>query len=450
MTRSGPLATAILLSVAGTATAAALGDGLGTAATPRSAFLVSRAPGGAAADGSSSAPSVSRGGRFVAFASSATNLSEADRDRVRDVFVRDLSSGSTTLVSRARARRGAAANRDSVRPRVSANGRYVAFESAAMNLSRADRDGTRDIFVRDLRRGTTVLASRASGRRGAGARADASGPSISGDGRYVAFESPAANLTRADDDSAANRYDVFVRDLRNETTELVSRASGARGEAGSASAQAMISASGRYVAFDSGAANLTPAGNEAVLEVYVRDLRRDRTVLVSRASGHRGAPARGTASQPAISGNGRYVAFESSAGNLSRDDREGFDLFVRDLRRRRTVLVTRAGGRRGPAADAAPECFAISARGRHVAFESPATNLSADDRDATTDVFVRDLSRAKTTLVSRAGGRGGAPANEDSGCPSVSAAARAVAFESLATNLSALDRDNTQDVFLAR
>ena len=417
-----------------------------------STVLVSRRSGhaGDAADGSSSAPSLSADGQRVAFVSSARNLSGTDRDGVRDVFLRDTRRGVTILVSRAGGRAGAAANRHSIRPRISADGRYVAFESAASNLSDGARAGVRNIFVRDLRRRTTTLASRATGPRGAGAGADATGPSISRGGRRVAFESPASNLTHADDDTAVNRYDVFVRDLRSGRTQLVSRASGVRGRAASASAQAMISADGRYVAFDSGADNLTREGNDAILEVYVRDLRRHRTLLASRASGRRGAPARGTASHPSISADGRYVAFESPAGNLSPDDQRGFDVFVRDMRRGRTVLGTRAGGSRGAGADAAPECFSVSSRGDDLAFESPARNLSPDDRDETTDVFLRGLGRGTTTLVSRADGRDGPAADADSGCPSMSADAAWVAFESFATNRSPVDRAASQDVFLRR
>jgi len=403
-----------------------------------------------AGDQGSSAPSISASGRLVAFVSGANNLSVEDDDRVRSVFVRDLRRGTTTLVSRASGREGVAANRSSFRPKLSGNGRYVAFESTATNLSRADDKDVRDVFVRDLRRGSTTLVSRADGYYGSGADGHSTGPSISADGRRVSFESPAANLTGEDEDSAVNKYDVFVRDLRGARTELVSRASGRRGGAGSASAQAAISANGRYVAFDSGAGNLSREGNHAVLEVYVRDLRRRRTVLVSRASGRRGMPALGTASQPSISASGRFVAFESPAGSLSEGDRKGFDVFVRDLRKRTTRLVTRASGRYGRGANAVAECYSISSNGRYVTFETAATNLSTQDRDPTVDVFLRDLRQDTTTLVSRASGEAGPAADEDSGCPSMSAAAGAIAFESFATNLSPFDRDPIQDVFLRR
>lgn len=406
-------------------------------------LLVSRQAdrdGGGKGGARSVSPSISGDGRYVAFVSAARNLSGEDRDGVRDVFVRDLLRGTTVLVSRANGPRGAAANGDSLRPRISAGGRYVAFESSASNLSAADGDRKLHVYVRDLRRNRMRLASRADGRGGAVASAHATGASISADGRLVAFDSPAANLTNADDDGAGNRYDVFVRDLRRGRTELVSRASGPRGLAGSASAQARISADGRWVAFDSGSAHLTREGNRAVLEVYVRDLRRKRTLLVSRARGRRGRPAAMTASQPVISAHGRYVAFESRDRRLGPGDGSRFDLFVRDLRRHTTRLVSPAAPAARGGGEAPPECYSISGNGRYVAFE----RLAA----ARTAVFVRDWRRGRTLFASRATGAEGTPAGEDSGCPSLSGSGRVVAFESAAGGLDPLDADQSEDVFV--
>ena len=402
--------------------------------------LVSRAEGGEGpkGDGRSVSPSISGDGRYVAFVSAARNLSAEDRDGVRDVFVRDLALGTTTLVSRASGPRGAAGNGDSLRPRISAGGRYVAFESRASNLSPADRDRRTHVYVRDLGRARTVLASRAGGRRGAVASAHATGASVSSDGRLVAFDSPAANLTRADDDSAGNRYDVFVRDLRRGRTELVSRASGARGRAGSASAQARISADGRWVAFDSGSSHLTPEGNRAVLQVYLRDLRRKRTVLVSRAGGRHGRPATGTSSQPVVSAHGRYVAFESRDPRLGPGDGSRFDLLVRDLRTHTTRLATPRSAPAG-GGEAPPECYSISGSGRYLAYERQVGGRLA--------VFVHDLHRGGTVLASRASGPAGRPARADSGCPSLSGDGGVVAFESVAAGLDPADSDGREDVF---
>jgi Tol biopolymer transport system component len=177
----------------------------------RTLELASRAsgPNGAAADDQSTAPRISADGRFVAFASNATNLDPADADPVADVYLRDLEQDSTVLVSRATGAGGAKANGGSFNPSVSADGRFVAFASTATNLSGADGDTDSDIYVRDLRLGTTTLVSQAA--NGDKADGDSDGALISGDGRYVAFLTLATNLS-ADDTSAD--IDVYVRTCR--------------------------------------------------------------------------------------------------------------------------------------------------------------------------------------------------------------------------------------------
>jgi TolB protein len=221
------------------------------------AELVSRASGsaGAPGDANSVAASLSRDGRFVAFVSEANNLSADDDDGIRDVYVRDLVSEHTTLVSRTSGPAGPGGNADSGDHSVSADGRLVAFESDADNLSAEDNDPVTDVFVRDLAANTTILVSRATGPAGAKGDAPSFSPEISADGRFVAFSSDAQNLSGADNDEA---IDVFVRDLASNTTMLVSRASGPAGAGGdSGSSNALMSADGRFVAFASSATNLS-------------------------------------------------------------------------------------------------------------------------------------------------------------------------------------------------
>ena len=184
--------------------------------------------------------------------------------------MRDLQAGTTTLVSRASGPGGAGGDSASTGPAISADGRFVAFESSAENLSDEDSAGTSDVFVRDLQTSTTTLASRANGPGGAGGDGTSFSPSISADGRHVAFESTADNLS-AEDDDAVN--DVFVRDLQGATTTLASRAAGAGGAGGDGtSGLPAISADGRFVAFSSDADNLSAEDADAVLDVFVRDL----------------------------------------------------------------------------------------------------------------------------------------------------------------------------------
>ena len=418
--------------------------------------LVSRSSGAHGEGGNRNSDSgmVSADGRHVAFSSVASNLSADDGDAVWDIFVRDLPTGETTLVSRADGFQGAKGNRRSWEPSVSSDGRLVAFTSPARNLSDDDNDGspeTRgwDVFVRDAMSGETTLVSRATGADGPGGNGDSWGPSLSADGRFVAFISEAENLSGDDRDGTMN---VFVRDLESQTTTLVSRASGARGARGDAdSTRPSISADGRVVAFESDATNLHRDDRNDWSDVFVRDTVTNRTTLVSRASGARGAQSNGNVSIAisAISADGRFVAFDSDADTLTRDDRDDTtDVFVRDLARKTTTLVSRASGARGAKGNYDSSAESISGDGRYVALNSMATNLSIDDRDRIFDVFVRDLSTKKTTLVSRASGVRGAKGNRASWSASLSADGKVVAFDSEASNLSPDDRDRVDDVFV--
>jgi Tol biopolymer transport system component len=306
--------------------------------------LVSRATGAdgdkAAGDNSgffsnvSTSPAISADGRYVAFQSRASNLHPDDGDRTLDVFVRDLEANTTTLVSRAGGADGAKANgpswAGSHKAAISADGRYVAFDSWASNLHPDDGDTTPDVFVRDLEANTTTLVSRAGGADGDKGDDYAVSPAISADGRFVAFESDATNLHPDDGDS---NYDVFVRDLEANTTTLVNRATGAAGDKGDDQGfNPAISADGRFVAFESDATNLHPDDGDSNYDVFVRDLEAHTTTLVSRATGTTGANGNDQSYTPAISADGRFVAFESYATNLHPDDGNGLqDVFRRDV-----------------------------------------------------------------------------------------------------------------------
>jgi Tol biopolymer transport system component len=342
--------------------------------------LVSRNSAGAQGNDGSFDPSISADGRFVAFYSYATNLVPADTNGTSDVFVRDLVTGRTRLVSRNSA--GTPGNSASFDPSISADGRFVAFDSIATNLVPADTNGDNDVFVRDLVTGRTRLVSRNSA--GTPGNSDSFGPSISADGRFVAFNSYATNLVPADTNGT---FDVFVRDLVTGRTRLVSRNSaGAKGNG--ASFDPSISADGRFVAFDSNATNLVPADTNGDSDVFVRDLVTGRTRLVSRNSA--GAKGNGFSYSPSISADGRFVAFYSAATNLvPAETSGGLDVFVRDLVTGRTRLVSRnSAGAPGNYNSYRPS---ISADGRFVAFDSIATNLVLRDTNGRSDVFVRDL-----------------------------------------------------------
>ena len=231
-------------------TAAVVSGVLPAAAAVSTTSVVSAAPDGANADNDSDTPSVSSDGRYVAFASSATNLVAGDTNGQRDVFVRDMSTGTVVRVSVSSDE--VEGDSGSYDPSISADGRYVAFESGATNLVAGDTNSTMDVFVRDLTSTTTVRVSVDSDEVVEGNNSSVD-PSISADGRFVAFESYATNLVAGDTNGT---YDVFTRDLTATTTVRVSVNNlGVQGNFGSFDPS--ISADGRYVGFESAATNLT-------------------------------------------------------------------------------------------------------------------------------------------------------------------------------------------------
>ena len=408
--------------------------------------LVSRAgASGGGGDANSRDPSISANGRYVAFVSRAGNLDPAAPGGRQEVFVRDMKTGATSLVSRQSGAAGAVADGAASEPTISADGRYVAFRSGAENLSAEDA-AVSDIFVRDTATATTLLVSRASAPGSAAANGESTSPSISADGRHVAFESSASNLSAEDVDAAGEPVDIFVRDLDTGVTELVSRASGPAGAAGSEdSFNPSISADGRYVAFSS-RAPLTPEDVDAEHfpeDVFVRDRATATTLLASRASGAAGKPSDVESSEAAISADGLHVAFRSDA-KLTGQRLYTPNLFVRNLATATTRLVSVGLKPRAGRPFFHPS---ISADGRYVAFESSGDGLTEVDARNRVDVFARDMSKGITVDVSRASGSLGLPGDGPSFGASISADGAFVAFDSRATNLSGADGDDVSDVF---
>jgi Tol biopolymer transport system component len=345
---------------------------------------------GTEANGWSSRVSISSDGRTVAFESYASNLVADDTNGRRDIFVHDLDTGATTRVSVATD--GTEGNNNSNVPKISADGRYVAFASGASTLVPNDTNGAPDIFVHDRDTGVTTRVSVAS--NGAQANSWSDRPAISADGRYVAFESSASNLVEGDTNV---QVDMFVHDRVTGATTRVSVATGGAQSNGS-SAQAAISADGQIVAFESSASNLVPGDTNGWDDVFVHNRGTGTTTRVSVATG--GIQATTWSYQPAISGDGRFVVFDSLANNLVAGDTNGAeDIFVHDLNAGTTTRVSVAtGGTQGNGDSTLP---AMSADGRFVAFNSNANNLVAGDTNVTSDVFAQgpEWLRAPTGLA---------------------------------------------------
>ena len=276
---------------------------------------------GANANGGSDSPSISGDGRRVAFTSAATNLVDGDTNNQRDAFVFDRQTGVTTRASLSFT--GEQPILDSFTPELSADGRFLAFTSFASNLVTFDDNEGSDVFVRDLQANTTTRVSEYTG--GFQVDGDSQRPSISADGRYVAFDSDAWNLVWGDTNDV---FDVFVHDrLTGVTTRVSVDDSGLQSDG--SSFRPTLSGDGRYVAYYSEASNLVSGDTNGAADVILFDRRSGATRRVSVAGG--GGEANGDSERPALSGSGRLVIFESDASNLVSGDTNQFtDVFVHD------------------------------------------------------------------------------------------------------------------------
>jgi Tol biopolymer transport system component len=319
---------------------------------------------------------ISANGRFVAIFSRASNLVRGDTNGVPDIFVHDRRTDTTERVSVSSA--GAEANRHSYLGEISADGRLVAFSSKATNLVEGDTNGDRDAFVHDRRTGTTERVSVSSSGEQANRRSLCC--EIAADGRIVAFSSEASNLVEGDTNGD---WDAFVHDR---VTDEISRVSATSTGGHDAPISAgSISADARFVAFSSAATDLVERDTNRRRDIFVHDRKSGRTERVSVSSA--GAEAdRGSGSYE-ISANGRFVAFSSQAGNLARGDaHRAHDVFVHDRRTGRTRLVSVS---RQPQQSRYSLGPAISADGRFVAFYSESAKLVERDTNRRLDVFVR-------------------------------------------------------------
>jgi Tol biopolymer transport system component len=384
-------------------------------------------------------PAISSDGRFIAFVSFATNLVDGDTNFSADVFVRDRRMGPTERVSVDSA--GLEGNDESWSPSISADGRYVAFASQSDNLVPGDTNSSYDVFVRDRRRGITARVS--VGPAGAQANRPSAGASISADGRYVAFYSGADNLVPGDTNFV---WDIFVRDLQNGVTERVNvDSTGGQASGPYGSYDAKISADGRYVVFRSLQTNLVPGDTNAASDIFVRDRQTGTTERVSVDSA--GTQADADSFWPSISADGRYVAFYSGADNLVPGDTNfAWDIFVRD-RQGGTTECASLDPNGAHVIGSSYEPF-LSAEGRYVAFSSNSITLvgGGDANAYVSDVYVRDRQLGVTSResVDSAGIQG----NDESYAGAISPDGRLVAILSHADNLVHDDTNATKDVFL--
>ncbi len=408
------------------------------AQNPMNIARISVATNGQQGNGDSILPAINADGRFVAFQSWASNLVEGDTNNTWDIFVHDRLTGETKRVSVASD--GVQANGKSESLSISGDGRFIAFSSIASNLTSNITNYKSDIFVHDMKTGETTQVSVSSdGKQGNGSSIN---PSISADGRYVAFVSLAYNLDPRDTN---NNADIFVHDRLTKKTIRVSVASDGT-QTNDNSTDASIRTNGRYIAFTSAASNLVPKDTNGKVDVFIHDLETGETKRVSVASN--GTEGNGNSARARISLNGEYVIFTSEASNLVPKDANNFwDIFFHNVKTGETTRESVSSDNiQGNGNSTRPRLSRED--GRFIIFASEAANLVPNDNNTNNvwDIFVHDRTTKKTQRVSKT--FDGKEANNASDFPTVSSNGRYIAFDSWASNLVQNDTNRTKDIFV--
>jgi hypothetical protein len=331
---------------------------------------------GTAADAMSLYPNISASGRYVVYESFASNLAANDSDDEVDVYWHDLQTGETRLVSENNS--GQSANGQSREAVVSEDGRYVAFSSLASNLG--SNNGKRQVYLKDMQTNTTSVISLSS--LGAIGDGDSFAPAISADGRYITFSSIANNL---DNLGAHNKYDVYLHDRINGSTERLGMATHG-GVNNGQNGQASISDDGNVIAFISSASNLIDNDTNALLDVFVLDRQSGSIERIQMEN----VQPNGASMYPKISNNGRFVAIYSSANNLVNNDNNGNDdLFIYDrfLKTLTLASIDNNGNQLSSNVDIIADINGDGTMAAFAAFNS----LDANDTNNTFDIYLRHL-----------------------------------------------------------
>jgi hypothetical protein len=386
-------------------------------------------------NGSSKNPAISANGRFVVFHSEAGNLVANDTNNASDIFYHDKKTGATYRITLGSQGEG---NDDSVDPRISDNGRYVVYSSAATNLVEGDTNVKYDIFLFDSKKAATrrVSVSNSGEQSNGGSYI----PSISGNGRYIVYDSYASNLVAYDHNLSR---DIFLFDKKTGRTRMVSvNSQGAPGDADSSSAR--ISSNGRYVVFHSDARNLVPGDTNNASDIFLRDTKKGTTRLISVNSS--GSQGNGGSYHAHISNNGRFIVYASDASNLvDGDNNNARDIFLYDTKKGTTRIISNSSsGIQGNSTSDNPR---ISSRGRYVIYASDAGNLVEGDNNNFPDVFRFDKRTGITSRVS-VGNDGLEGTGGGSYSPDISGNGRFVVYESYADTLLEGDTNKSGDIFL--
>lgn len=378
------------------------------------------------------APQISANGRFVAYTSTRSDLVSGDTNGASDVFVFDRSTGTTRRVSVSST--GAQGNGDSLLPSISADGRYVVFDSRATNfVSGVTKPSNMSVYRHDLSTNTTILVStRPDGSpvsSSPGATTSASGQALSDDGNVVVWVTTDA-LVSPGATQGSLPPSVYVTNIAAHSTKLLSGGvGGAIADAGAFNPA--ISADGSTVVFESAATNLVAGDTNGVSDVFaVASLGGQ----VRRVSVGAGGQANGASSRPSISADGRVIAFESEASNLTSNDHNGkVDVFVSNTATGNVTAASVTGSGQTGSGGGSDQAH-VSHDGTVVAFVSSATNLAGNDANGAPDVYFRELDAGTTRRASMASADVGA--NAQSGAPSLNANGTLILFMSDASNLT--------------
>jgi len=407
---------------------------------------------------SSDKPSISADGHRIAFESHAddlvSGLTDANDYYAQDVYFRDLTAGTTTLVSHAAGNVLTTGDSSSYSPRISRDGSRVAYLTGSTNLEIGVSDSNgheQDLVSFEIATGINHYVSTESNVPSTG-NADSSRlkQSLSADGRYEVFSSSASDLVQGD---IAQTSDVFLRDHQTGTTTLVSRTAEGTSGAGR-SYNAVISANGQYVAFSSDAQDLDLSGGPAPTnnaQIYRWDRLTGKSILVSVNSANNGA-SNSYNDSPSISADGSRIAFLSSSTDLLSgitDNNGDLDVYVRDVTTGSTKLVSRSGTNATTTANNSSYEPRISRDGSTVVYLSMATNLASGvtDSNSEEDLFAYDFAAGTNKAVSV---RTTGTTTGNSGVVDfdISNNGQVIAFSSFATNFIAGDTNGTSDVFV--
>jgi len=411
-----------------------------------------------ATNGASFGHVMSADASYIAFYSAGTDLvsGQVDANQTYDTFLYERATGAITLVSHNQGLTSTAGTMQSVYPDISADGRFIVYQSTAPDLVGNDLNNAEDVFVWDRTTNTNTLISRStSSPVSASANAKSFGAKISRDGNTVSFSSNASDLITGQ--TAAGKGDVFFVDRTTSSIHLISHTPGSTSTGGNdQSVLPLISADGAFVAFDTQASNLVPNDNNGSGDVLIYVRASDTNTLASsRAANLASISANGHSGAARASADGRFVVFTSEATNLvpnQSDANNATDIFVRDRQTNTTKLVSHAASSPATTANAASDSPAISADGQWITYVSSASDLinGLTDLNGGADIFLYDRVNDTTTLVSHSTLGANFTASDVSQTPAISGDGRIVVYSSYAVDLvtGQTDSNDDHDVFV--